>query len=151
MTRLLMAALILFLVAAGFAMMLRDVTTFPELGHRPGGTATVTIGSVHIQTSLATTPAQWERGLSGQREPVKPMLFVFDRENDWGIWMKDMKAAIDVLWIGADHRVIYIETELLPSSYPRIYRAHALSRYVLEVPAGYVELYNLRVGDEVFW
>lgn len=151
MTRLLMAALILFLVAAGFAMMMEDVTIFPELSHLSGGVATVAIGSTRIQASLATTPAQWERGLSGQNEPVNPMLFVFDRENDWGIWMKDMKAAIDVLWIGADHRVIYIETELLPSSYPRIYRAQALSRYVLEVPAGYVELYNFKVGDEVFW
>lgn len=151
MTRLLMAALVLFTVAAGIASMMSDITTFPENAPFGGGVVVVTVGDTPIQASLATTPAQWEKGLAGQKEPVHPLLFVFDRDNDWGIWMKDMKAAIDVLWIDANKQVIHIETGLLPASYPRIYRAGAVSRYVFEVPADYVELYGLKVGDHVSW
>lgn len=112
---------------------------------------TVQVGSAVINAELATTQAQQIQGLSGRAELATStgMLFVFDRLDKWGIWMKDMNFPIDVIWISDDLKVNYIVENMLPSSYPKAYEPDALARYVLEVPVGTVKSNGIVVGQDV--
>ncbi len=110
----------------------------------------ITVGGTPFKVDVADTPAERERGLSNTPpQPPRAMLFIFDYDEQWGIWMKDMNYPIDVLWITADLQVVQIEPNMHPASFPRVYRASIPVRYVLELPGGTIEAYNLAVGNQV--
>jgi uncharacterized membrane protein (UPF0127 family) len=120
-----------------------------NLSHPDGEFGTVIhIGDTPIKVAIADTPEERAKGLSGTLpEPPRSLLFVFETVDTWGIWMKDMQYPIDVLWIDANLRVVYLEENMQPASYPRVYKPDTPVRYVLELPAGFVEIHNLALGD----
>ncbi len=77
------------------------------------------------------------------------MLFVFDKPDIYSFWMKDMLFPIDMIWISEDGKVVYIERDARPESYPNSFIPDAPAKYVLEVNAGFSEKNNLKVGDKV--
>ena len=77
------------------------------------------------------------------------MLFVFDTDDTWGIWMKDMQFAIDIVWINAEGVVVSVKAAASPSSYPEAFYPSAPARYVLEVPAGYAAAQGIAEGVKV--
>lgn len=105
-----------------------------------------------FDVELAVTPEQRTNGLMGRNGLDKSagMLFVFEEEGNHSFWMKNMKFAIDIIWINADNEIVYISSytqpcELLrpcPSITPPV-----AAKYVLEVNAG--EAYEFDVGDSV--
>jgi uncharacterized membrane protein (UPF0127 family) len=109
------------------------------------------IGGEKVSVALAVTDAQRAQGLSGTA-PLKAdegMLFVFPEDGLYRFWMKGMKYAIDIIWIDADGRIVYIAPSLSPDTYPNSYGPDVPSRYVLEVSAGFASAHAVRVGDRV--
>lgn len=89
---------------------------------------------------VADTEASRERGLSGHAplNDSEGMLFVFDTDARWGIWMKDMSFPLDIVWADAGGRIVHIERDVSPDTYPRIFAPPVPARYVVELPAGSV-------------
>jgi hypothetical protein len=118
----------------------------------PLPTGTLVIADrVTVTVELARSVHEKMRGLSG-RPTLKAghgMLFVYEQPQPIGIWMKDMRFALDILWI-RDNRIVHMEqhapplTEVGPE---RVYTATA--DLVLEVPAGFSGQQKIRVGDLV--
>ncbi|MDO8575927.1 MAG: DUF192 domain-containing protein, partial [bacterium] len=77
------------------------------------------------------------------------MLFVSPEDGGHAFWMKDMLFPIDILWISADGRVVYMAENVSPDTYPQSFRPDAPARYVLELPAGYAGAHGVSVGDVV--
>ena len=118
----------------------------------PLPTGTLVIAErVSISVELARSALEKTRGLSG-RAALKPghgMLFVYEQPQPIGIWMKDMRFALDILWI-LDGRIAHVEKNappLVPSGLERVYTA--TGEAVLEVPAGFADQQKIRVGDRV--
>lgn len=91
------------------------------------------------------------RGLSGRTSlgPTEGMLFVF-AENDYhGIWMKDMKFPIDIMWIDEKGTIIDAVESALPESFPRVFEPKIPARYVIETNANFMDSFNINVGDKV--
>ncbi len=111
----------------------------------------VNIAEKKIKVDLALSPDEQERGLSGRPNlgEGEGMLFIFDKLAKYSFWMKDMNFAIDIIWIGENMKIIYIEKNAQPDSYPQTYRSNQNTKYVLEVVAGFSEKNNLKVGDRV--
>ncbi|MDK2899329.1 MAG: uncharacterized protein PWQ10_516 [Patescibacteria group bacterium] len=89
------------------------------------------------------------KGLSGvtKVDPNAALLMVFPHESKWGIWMKDMKIPIDIVWLDKNKKVIYIEKNVSPSvSDSEIFEPKSLAKYVIEIPAGMVDKSAIRVG-----
>lgn len=111
----------------------------------------ITIGGKTVRVDIADTPLTQAAGLSG-REQLKEnegMLFVFDKAGKYPFWMKDMKFAIDIIWITEDKHVVHIEKNALPESYPNILGGGEDAKYVLEVNAGFSQKNNLKIRDAV--
>ncbi len=104
---------------------------------------------VTVTVELARSMEEKVRGLSG-RPPLHPghgMLFVYDRPQPIGIWMKDMRFPLDIVWI-RDARVVHIEPNAPPltaGAPEKVYTA--TGDLVLEVPAGFTAEKKIRVGD----
>ncbi len=118
---------------------------------RNPGTPVVRIGDVAVRVEIADTPALRSRGLSGKRslEVGTGMLFVFETADYHGIWMKDMLFPIDVFWISEDLRIVWIEKNLQPNSFPKSFMPPGPAKYVLETTARYAETFNISVGQTV--
>lgn len=111
----------------------------------------VTIKGVPIQISVADTPAEREQGLSGRPSLAENegLLFLFDTPGEYGFWMKEMRFPIDILWFSEEGNVVHIEEQLQPDTYPTVFSPQAPSLYVLEVPAGFVERHQIKIGDQL--
>lgn len=112
---------------------------------------TIHIGGREVTVTVADTPDSRERGLSGRNglAPDEGMLFVFPSDARYGFWMKDMRFPIDILWLSSRSEVIEIRQRVSPLSYPAVFTPRAPARYVLELPAGFVEAYNVKIGDSM--
>jgi len=118
----------------------------------------VIIGGQKILVEVAVMLDEITKGLSG-RESLREgngMLFVFEDMGDafspaHDFWMRNMKFSIDMIWIGRDHKIVYIKKDARPESYPETFGpgAEVDARYVLEVNSGFSEKYNIKEGDLV--
>ena len=108
------------------------------------------IGDLAVRVELAMTPAERMRGLSGRDEiGTDGLLFVFPESDYHGIWMKDMRFPIDIIWIDEALTIIHIEHNVQPDTYPKVFRPRTPARYVLETNSHYVETFGYTVGQTV--
>ena len=80
------------------------------------------------------------------------MLFLFDAAERHGIWMKNCRVSLDIIWLDADFRVVEIAASALPCPADGPCRSMLpmrVSRYVLEVAGGRAAEEKLVQGDLV--
>lgn len=120
------------------------------------GQTVVKVKSLEITAQVAAKASDRKKGL-GNRESLalnEGMLFVFEQESPYAIWMKDMKFAIDIIWIDDEKRIIDIVSNA-PAEPDKNdkeltkYLPKESALYILEVNAGLVNLHNLQIGDSV--
>jgi uncharacterized membrane protein (UPF0127 family) len=121
--------------------------------HAPRLQGTVT-GHLKDQTftlEVADTPAERMQGLSNRPKLADGtgMLFVFDRPSVQCFWMKDMRFNLDIIWVDADKKVVYIEPNVSPSTYPHSFCPNVPAQYVVEVNAGVAQQLRLEAGDTI--
>ncbi len=107
------------------------------------------IGGSEFAVTIARTEAERQKGLSStERLPDgSAMLFVFPSDAKWGIWMKDMRYAIDILWLDADKKIVHLVHDARPDSYPETtFEPASDSRYVIELPSGTIKAAGLAKG-----
>lgn len=114
-----------------------------------GGLFILNINNKAIELELADTDDKREKGLSNH-ESLKNdtgMLFVFDEPGKYGFWMEGMKFSIDIVWLDSLKKVIHIEKNVSPDSYPDVFFPPEDSLYALEFNAGFVDENNIAVGN----
>lgn len=125
-----------------------DITSVVFMGTSTPG---VTAASSTFAVDVALTEAAREKGLSG-RTSLKQntgLLFVFDAAEEPLFWMKDMNFSIDITWIDDSMKVVHIEKNVSPNTYPKTFSSPVPSRFVLETPAGSMKAHKISVGDAV--
>ena len=118
---------------------------------RTSGLQIIQIAGRTIKVSIANTPESRARGLGGAKSlaPNEGMLFIFDTDAKYQFWMKDMLLPIDILWLSFDGKVVDMQENVSPATYPRVFTPNLPARYVLELPAGFARDNNVRFGDIV--
>ena len=109
------------------------------------------IGNREINVILVQTSEERQMGLSGRTNlPANTgMFFVFETPGTYGFWMKDMLFSIDMIWVSANKRIIYIEKSVSPDTFPKAFSPKDPALYVLEVMAGFSDKNNIQIGDLV--
>lgn len=102
-----------------------------------------------IQLIVADTSETRQKGLGGRENlpDDTAMLFVFEKPDAYSFWMKDMKFAIDIIWINEVGRIVYMENNVSPNTYPKSFRPDSKSLYVLEGNEDFIEENQLAVGN----
>lgn len=110
----------------------------------------VQIGSTRINAEVAKSVSDQDKGLSGRSciDANQGMLFVFNHPGYYAFWMKDMRFPIDIVWIGADHKLAGLQINVAPSTYPdRFVNKDHLAQYVLELQANRSKSLHLGYGS----
>ena len=136
---------IVFILALGFLVSLPGGSLTPE------NIRYVIVAGQSVKVDLAISIEAQTRGLSGRGSLAEGegMLFVFNQPEKHLFWMRDMNFPIDIIWITEDLRVVYIEKNAAPETFPKTFGPDAYAKYVLEVPAGFAEKNNLQIGNTV--
>lgn len=109
-------------------------------------------GNKKLNLEVASTKDSKERGLGGRQRITddQGMLFVFEGEPTVHcFWMKDMNFPIDILWLSKDQKVIHIEKNVSPKTYPKSFCPELPASQVLEVQAGLSNKYGIDVGSQL--
>jgi len=120
----------------------------------------ISIGDTVISVEVADTANLREQGLSGRENicgtrlrqgcgEARGMLFVFDTDGLWNIWMKDMRFPIDIVWADVSGMVITIASNVAPDTYPKSFYPSAPARYVIELPAGFAAAHGIVEGSQI--
>ena len=113
--------------------------------------ATVVVDGREFKVQVADSHSERQRGLSDQGALAndEAMIFIFEEPGLHGFWMKDMKFSIDIIWIDENLRVVHVEKNISPSSYPESFIPSVDAKYVLEVYTGQAEAQGIGLGDPV--
>ena len=82
------------------------------------------------------------------------MLFLFERPDFRGIWMKNCKFPIDILWLDAEHKIVHLAEKVPPCTAKvdancEVYYPIARASYVVELNAGQARREKALVGSTV--
>lgn len=111
---------------------------------------TIILKGQELQVLLAKTPKQWYRGL-GKRESLgkmNGMLFLFPFHEKHGIVMRDMQFPLDIIWLSGGV-IVDMAPNVPVEPQDRPYLPRMTGNAVLELPAGSIERYGLRLGDRL--
>jgi uncharacterized membrane protein (UPF0127 family) len=111
----------------------------------------IIVGDTAIRVKVLDTLEERQKGLSNTEslEPDHGMLFIFDKEDDHGIWMKDMNYPIDIIWLDRFGKIVYFEKNISPDTFPDVFKSGKQTAYVIEVNAGFIDKNNIKLGDSI--
>lgn len=146
MKKFLLGVIILVLVASSVYFLQKNTDETVATDY---SVAQAVLAGTDFKLDIADTADLRTLGLSGRTslDEKTGMLFVFDRPDFHGIWMKDMNFDIDIVWLDNEKRVIYIKEGATPDSYPQVFYPREKAGYVVELPSGEVSKQRIQIGD----
>lgn len=108
-------------------------------------------GKTALKAEVVNTTESRQLGFSGREGVVdgQGMIFVFPEPSMYSFWMKNMLFPLDVIWINTENKIVHIETNKGPDTYPNAFAPKEPAQFVLETSAGFVDFFGVKVGDEV--
>jgi len=106
-----------------------------------------------VVAELAVTEGERQQGLMF-RDKINTdqgMLFVFQKNDIFSFWMKNMNFSLDILWLNQEKKIVHIESGVPPCKDPECpsYFSPIPAQYVLELKAGSVAAHQLKIYDQL--
>ncbi len=112
-------------------------------------TRTLTINGYSVTAEVAATGEQRATGLM-HRFSLRPnhgMLFVFDKPEPLGFWMKNTFIPLSIAFIAEDGRIVNIE-DMAPQT-ETTHRSRGPALFALEMRKGWFAEHGVKAGDRV--
>lgn len=121
-----------------------------------GPTVPLTINAhgkmLRFRVEQALTPAAQEQGLMFRKSmPASHgMIFPMSPPRPQTFWMKNTYIGLDIIFIGADNRILQVSANAVPLS-EKIVGCDGAVAAVLELNAGVAKKLGIKAGDKVSW
>jgi hypothetical protein len=106
-----------------------------------------------VYAAIASNESEHEHGLMFHKTLAEDqgMLFVYPDQAQRALWMKNTLLALDVVFLSGDGRIVALIKDLQPCPKDpcRIYDSKVAARYMLELPAGFIDKHAIKVGQTV--
>jgi hypothetical protein len=105
---------------------------------------------IRVEAEVVRTAEEREKGLMYRKAlaAYRGMLFIFDREERQSFWMKNTYLALDMIFISERMKVVGVVENARPMT-TESRAVDAVSRYVLEVNAGFARRHEIAAGVPV--
>ena len=105
-----------------------------------------------VKIEFAESDSEMMQGLMYRHEMAddEGMLFIYPEAKEMYFWMKNTYIPLDLLFIDEAGEIVDLQENATPLSEKSI-MSNVLSRYVLEVNAGFCEKNFVIIGDKVIW
>ncbi len=131
------------------------VAIFYYLATHPMGSEVYGEKNLNLNIERVETSESRRQGLSDRVSLCDRcgMLFVFESNNYYTFWMKDMNFDIDIIYLDADMRIVNIFENVSKESYkkspPETFSNTKLAKYVLELNSGKSKSLGLKIGEKI--
>lgn len=122
------------------------------------GGGTVAVKGHRFMAEIAATPQEQQKGLMFRQSLAKDrcMIFVYEEDGSHGIWMKNCRISLDVVWVSADGKVVEMAENVPPCSPMRgddcpTYGGGVPARHFIEFSVGTIKRIGLKKGDRIGW
>ncbi len=107
--------------------------------------------SCEVSLEVVDNESSRTLGLSGRDSLPndKAMLFVFEQPDKYCFWMKDMKFNIDMIWLDSDKKIVKIQKDVSPGTFPKSFCSMQDALYVLELNGGESTKFGLATGMQL--
>jgi uncharacterized membrane protein (UPF0127 family) len=131
------------------ALALIGITATTSIAATPLPTVTLTIKGQKVTAEVAAKPDERSTGLMHRfsLRPDSGMLFVFERAEPLGFWMKNTYIPLSIAFIDADGIILNIE-DMAPQT-ENTHWSRGPSLYALEMRKGWFAEKGIRPGDKV--
>ena len=129
---------VVFIFAAGLFLVIKNNSSYKK----------IKLGDVILKTEIALSADEKQKGLSG-RDYMKEnngMLFIFPQSGLYPFWMKDMKFPIDIIWLDDGLKIIGLEKNIKPNTFPEKFSPPSPAKFVLEVNGGWSDENKIKEG-----
>lgn len=128
----------------------KNIINSEQLQNFISGGKFLVIGDAKLKILLANTEEKRILGLSGKDhlDPDQGMLFMFGENGNHGMWMKDMKFSVDIVWLDGKFQVVDFVSDVAPESYPNVFKPKKPAKYVLEVNSGFIKANGIKIDDQ---
>lgn len=116
--------------------------------------AILKINNQVLTVLVANNIKHWQKGLGGRDDLGKydGMLFVFPEAKQHVFVMRDMKFPLDIIWFNKGMIIdiapnLPLERDVIEEELT-LYPARDVSDRVLEIPAGFAQKFNFKIGDK---
>jgi uncharacterized membrane protein (UPF0127 family) len=107
-------------------------------------------GDQHVKVEIARTEPEKQHGLMYRQklEPGRGMIFLWPHPEPLKFWMKNTYIPLDMIFIGSDKHVVYVEENAEPLT-TTTRGPDEDSQFVLEVPGGWARAHGVERGVAV--
>ena len=111
----------------------------------------IEINSQKIVLEISNSDREKVSGLSYRKSLCDycGMLFVYKEPAVNNFWMREMNFPLDIIWLDENKKIIYIEENLKPETFPKTFGPKGSSMYVLEFNENFVKENNMKLGDKI--
>jgi len=106
-------------------------------------------GEQHVKVEVARSDPERQRGLMYRQslEAGRGMIFLFEKpEQHMKFWMKNTYIPLDMIFIGPDKHVVFVEENAEPLTMQSRGPDDDESQFVLEVPGGWARAHGVERG-----
>lgn len=102
---------------------------------------------------IADTEKNRQTGLSNTKslDIDTAKLFIFDKPDYYGFWMKDMLYPIDIVFLDSEMQVISYIDDVDTTSYPKTFYPESPALYVMEMNSGERKSSGLDKNTKVYY
>lgn len=136
------ASITILLLAGSFFL-------FTNSRHESGHNLKINDTKIHVEIADSETERQNGLCCRDSLGSDSGMLFVFSQPGNYRFWMKDTRIPLDMYWISEDKKIIHIEKNVQPETYPKSFGTDKPARYILETNAGFADKHGINIGDSV--
>jgi uncharacterized protein len=107
-------------------------------------------GEQHVKVEIARSEPEKQHGLMYRQklEPGRGMIFLWPQPEPLKFWMKNTYIPLDMIFIGGDKHVVYVEENAEPLT-TSTRGPDEDSQFVLEVPGGWARAHGVERGVAV--
>lgn len=107
---------------------------------------------LRIAIEIADNDSARQRGLMERRSlPERSgMLFLMERNEPQGFWMRNTYIPLDILYVNDSLRIVNIARNTAPLS-PDLIPSDGPAQFVVEVRGGFTEQNRIEPGDRIQW
>ena len=108
-----------------------------------------------FEVDIAQSFAQRAKGLMFREklEKNQAMLFIFKTEKKHNFWMKNVSFPLDIIWIDANKKVVFISPNNQPCDNSKCFaiQPKQKAKYVLEINGGMAKEIGIKIGSQLIF
>ena len=103
-----------------------------------------------IDIEVADNPSERAQGMMFRKsmKDSEGMLFVMERNEQQGFWMKNTYIPLDIIFIGGDSTIVNIHKNAVPHNLTSL-PSKGSAKYVVEVNGGWTSKMGIAAGDKI--